>query len=53
MMKVRGHSQQRDKNLQGLIVVNQHDVFENLLKNKLFMTMRAVNEIKRQTGKLY
>ena len=52
-MKERGHSQQKNKNLQWLTVVKQNDVFGKLLKNKLFMTMRAVNEIQKQTGKLY
>lgn len=33
--------------MQGLTIVKQHDVFGKLLKNKLFVIMSAVNEVKR------
>lgn len=39
-MRQRGHSQQRDKNVQGLTIVKQYEVLGELLKSKLFLIMR-------------
>lgn len=37
VMRQRGHSQQRDKNVQGLTIVKQYEVLGELLKSKLFI----------------
>lgn len=47
-VKKRGTSSAEGLECAGATTVKQHDVFGKLLKSKVLMTMRAVNEVKRQ-----